>query len=146
MTSTPPSSHAQAHGRFRHLGESECLDLLTTTTVGRVAFVDDDDRLQLLPLNFGLIDDRIYFRTAPDSVLASLATPRRVAFGVDHHADVFREGWNVTVRGTTRQVVEPAVIQCVTSWSRLHPWAKGTRDLVIALDRESAEGRWVHGA
>lgn len=139
------TSHAQTEGRFSTLPEEECFELLSTTTVGHVAFVNAEG-LQLLPLNFAVIDSEIYFRTAIDSVLDGLAQGNDdVAFGVDHHSELYRDGWNVTVKGATARVSDPALYERVMSWSRLHPWAGGVRGVVIHLSPRSVEGRRVHG-
>lgn len=131
---------------LRTLTEHECIELLSTTTVGRVAFVNAAG-LQLIPLNFAMIDSEIYFRTATDSILDDLADGMDdVAFGVDHHSESSRDGWNVTVKGATSRVSDPALYAHVMSWSRLHPWAGGQRGVVIHLLITSIEGRRVHGA
>ena len=131
-------------GSIAELPEHECLALLETTTVGRIAFVNDEGQ-QLVPVNFALIDGSIYFRTLPDGFLSSLARGHDdVAFGVDHH-DVFRDGWNVTVRGAARQVEDRATINKVLSNHRLKPWAGGVRPLVIKITPASIAGRRVSG-
>lgn len=138
MTSPDHSSQ----GSIVELPEDECLALLGTTTVGHIAFVDDEGQ-QLVPVNFALIDECIYFRTLPEGFLSSLAKGHGdVAFGVDH-ADVFRDGWNVTVRGTARGVEDRATINKVLSHARLRPWAGGVRPLVIEVTPTSIAGRRV---
>ena len=130
---------------LRTLAEHECWELMSSTTVGRVAFVGTGG-LQLIPLNFAVIDSAIYFRTSPDSVLDELAQGLdEVAFGVDFHASSYREGWNVTVKGATSRVSDPALYEQVMSWSRLHPWAGGQRGVVIHLEARAVDGRRVHG-
>ena len=41
-------------GKISELPEAECRVLLSTTTVGRIAFVDDEGQ-QLVPVNFAFI-------------------------------------------------------------------------------------------
>lgn len=131
-------------GSIVELDEAECLALLETTTVGRIAFVNDEGQ-QLIPVNFALIDGAIYFRTLPDGFLSSLARGHDdVAFGVDHY-DVFRDGWNVTVRGGASEVEDRATINKVLSNHRLKPWAGGVRPLVIRVTPISIAGRRVSG-
>jgi nucleotide-binding universal stress UspA family protein/nitroimidazol reductase NimA-like FMN-containing flavoprotein (pyridoxamine 5'-phosphate oxidase superfamily) len=97
-------------GQIRTLTPEACMELLTTTTVGRLAFVDDGTP-QLVLVNFALLNGSIYFRTLPDGYLSRLALgDHPVAFGVDNHDDVFRRGWNVTVRGTVRRVEDRATV------------------------------------
>ena len=101
------SDHSQDPLTLRPLTEADCMELLSTTTVGRVAFVDNEG-VQLLPLNFAVIDDEIYFRTASDSTLHQLAEGSDdVAFEIDHHEAVSPVGWNVTVKGSTSRVSDP---------------------------------------
>lgn len=126
------------------LSEEECLALLETTTVGRIAFVNAEGQ-QLVPVNFALMDGSIYFRTLPEGFLSGLARGHKdVAFGVDHH-DIFRNGWNVTVRGSAREVEDRATINKVLANHRLRPWAGGVRPLVIKITPVSIAGRRVSG-
>ena len=137
---TTPDDHNQ--GSIAELSEEECLALLETTTVGRIAFVNADGQ-QLVPVNFALLEGAIYFRTLPDGFLSSLARGHGdVAFGVDHQ-DVFRTGWNVTVRGAAGAVEDRATINKVLSHHRLKPWAGGVRPLVIKITPTSVAGRRV---
>ena len=135
----------RSNGSIVELPEEECLALLGTTTVGRIAFVDDRGQ-QLVPVNFAVMDGAIYFRTLPNGFLSSLAKGHAdVAFGVDHQ-DVFRDGWNVTVRGSAREVEDRATINQVLGNHRLKPWAGGVRPLVIKITPTSIAGRRVSGA
>ncbi|MGA8986954.1 pyridoxamine 5'-phosphate oxidase family protein [Aeromicrobium sp.] len=139
---TIPSEHPQAS--LVSIEDGECRELLTTTTVGHVAFVDDDGQ-QLIPVNFAYLDGAVYFRTEPGRVLSALARGHDdVAFGVDHH-DVFRHGWNVTVKGPAGEVEDRATINKVLGHSRLRPWAGGTRPMVIRIGVDSIDGRRVSG-
>lgn len=135
----------RSNGSIVELPEEECLALLGTTTVGRIAFVDDRGQ-QLVPVNFAVMDGAIYFRTLPNGFLSSLAKGHAdVAFGVDHQ-DVFRDGWNVTVRGSAREADDRATINKVLANHRLKPWAGGTRPLVIKITPTSIAGRRVSGS
>ncbi len=135
-------SDDRQQGSIVELPEEECLALLDTTTVCRVAFVNNEGQ-QLVPVNFALIGGVIYFRTLPDGFLSGLARGHDdVAFGVDHH-DVFRHGWNVTVRGRAEAVEDRATINKVLSHHRLQPWAGGVRPLVIKIIPADVAGRRV---
>jgi nitroimidazol reductase NimA-like FMN-containing flavoprotein (pyridoxamine 5'-phosphate oxidase superfamily) len=126
------------------LSERECFDLLGTTTVGHIAFVDQDGQ-QLIPANFAVLDGLLFLRTAPGGILSQLTHgDHEVAFGIEHH-DVFRQGWNVTVRGTAAGVEDRATINQVLGHKRLRPWAGGVRPLVIKITPRSLAGRRVRG-
>lgn len=131
------------HGNISVLPEDECRTLLSTTTVGRIAFVNEDGQ-QLVPVNFAFIDGTIYFRTLSDGFLAQLARNHDdVAFGVDHHADNYRHGWNVTVKGSVSEVEDRATINMVLAHARLRPWAGGVRPMVLEVNINSIAGRRV---
>jgi nitroimidazol reductase NimA-like FMN-containing flavoprotein (pyridoxamine 5'-phosphate oxidase superfamily) len=145
MTLDDQSRSPEHEGRMRTLRPDECRDLLTTTTVARIAFVDADG-LQLIPLNFAVIEGEIYFRTSPASVLETLADGNdEVVLGVDYHSESYREAWNVTVKGSTTRVTDPDLHHQVMSWSRLRPWAGGERAVVVHLTQRDVQGRRVHG-
>lgn len=132
-------------GKIIQLPDEECRALLTTTTVGRIAFVDDEGQ-QLIPVNFAYLDGSIYFRTLPDGFLSGLAHGHRdVAFGVDHHDDMYRSGWNVTVKGRAEHVEDRATINKVLAHERLRPWAGGVRPMVIRVTVDAIDGRKVLG-
>lgn len=136
---TPPHG---AHGSIAALSEDECLALLETTTIGRIAFVDDEGQ-QLIPVNFVTIDGDIIFRTLPDGFLSRLAKGHDdVAFGIDHN-DVYGIAWNVTVRGSARQADDATVTAQALSHPRLKPWSGGDRTLVIRVTPRSVAGRRV---
>ncbi|MEG9224814.1 pyridoxamine 5'-phosphate oxidase family protein [Aeromicrobium sp. Sec7.5] len=138
MTSTDGTSS------MRELSEAECYQLLGgTTTVGRVAFVADGGQ-QLLPVNFVVVDRVVYLRTAPDSVMASLANGHDdVAFGVDFHDDLLGRGWSVTANGSSRGVDAVPDAPHGEAARTPTPWAPGERDVVIAVTPRSVSGRRV---
>jgi len=117
MTDRP--AHESDRGRFTVLDEQECRELLRTTTIARVAFVGTDG-LELLPVNFDLIDDDIYLRTEEGSVLAQLAD------GVDE-VDVVAP-WRAHLAGD-EQAVSRLVAACVD--------AAGGKTLKVILETGS---------
>lgn len=103
--------------------------------VGRVSWVSEDGRLQVLPVNYGLVDDRIVFRVAQGTVLEELATPRAVAFQVDDLDGQTATGWSVLVQGTTGPWAGEVPV--------LSPWAPGRREVAVAIEPTSWSGRSV---
>ena len=61
---------------FERLDVPECLHLLRTGGVGRVAWQDNAEGLTVLPVNYRVIGDSVVFRTSAASTLARLAKPR----------------------------------------------------------------------
>ena len=84
---------------FERLDVPECLRLLRTGGVGRVAWQDDGEGLTVLPVNYRVIGDSVVFRTSAASTLVRLTRPTRVAFQVDEIDRATAVGWSVLVRG-----------------------------------------------
>ena len=84
---------------FERLDVPECLHLLRTGGVGRVAWQDNAEGLTVLPVNYRVIGDSVVFRTSAASTLVRLTRPTRVAFQVDEIDRATAVGWSVLVRG-----------------------------------------------
>lgn len=124
------------------LDEQECRELLTSTTVGYVAFVDGEGQ-QLLPVNFAVLDGDVYFRTRSGSVLAGLAGGHDdVAFGI-HFAGLYQSGWNVTLVGEASGVEDPAVLEELRASGRPRSWAPGDLDVTVVIRPRRIGGRQV---
>lgn len=118
--------------------------MLMNCSVGRLAFVGDDGRQELLPVNFAAVDDEIFFRTSPVGPLAVLAAGRNgVAFGVDEFDERASQGWNVTVRGTTSRVRDAAVVEKAKAIGLPLPWAGDDRTILVKLAISEIDGRRV---
>ncbi|MEV7631552.1 pyridoxamine 5'-phosphate oxidase family protein [Microbacterium sp. NPDC089318] len=127
------------------LSEEQCLELLATTTVGRIGFVADD-RVLIIPVNF-LVDGRdVVIRTDPDGPLSALPSSRvLVAFEIDHHEALAASGWSVLMNGRVSTMSEQQLQSMPGSSTRL-PWAEGERSLALRLTPESISGRRVRRA
>jgi nitroimidazol reductase NimA-like FMN-containing flavoprotein (pyridoxamine 5'-phosphate oxidase superfamily) len=88
------------------LNDEEALELLGTTSLGRLVVRRSDD-MDLFPLNFVVSDGKIFFRTAEGTKLFTLAElDPKVLFEADH-LETDAEGnpaqaWSVIVKGTAR--------------------------------------------
>lgn len=113
----------------------ECRRLLGDSVVGRVSWVSNKQGIQILPVNYSLVGDRIVFRVAEGGVLEELTKPVEVAFQVDDLDPDTATGWAVLVQGTSGP------------WSgevpELSPWAPGYRDLAVAIEPKRWSGRSV---
>ena len=113
----------------------ECRSLIGDATVGRVSWVSQSRGIQVLPVNFVLVGNRIVFRVAEGTILQELTQPVEVAFQVDDLDASTATGWAVLVQGTTR------------AWDGELPttnaWAPGRRELGVAIEATSWSGRSV---
>jgi hypothetical protein len=84
---------------LRVLTRSECLHLLRTVTVGRIA-ISHRALPMILPVHFRLIeDDRIMINTVPGTTLHRATDSSVVAFEAEGPAGAAEPDWSVIVHG-----------------------------------------------
>lgn len=124
------------------LTEDECLELLGTHSVGRIAVVRDGRPL-IFPVNYILDNRTVAFRTDSGTKL-DWASMGPVAFEVDMTDAMYHEGWSVVVLGTGRDITEG-----LDAWSErvsshiLTPWAGGAKDYWVAIAGPVFSGRKI---
>lgn len=133
---------ARRPASFDVLPPKRCLELLSSTTVGRIAFAGKEGPV-LLPLNYRVVDDAVVVRTSGSGTLGQLAgSDVEVVFEVDYHAPTARSAWSVLVRGTARVVEDPQVLASVEV-SRVVSWVPGEHALVLSIPIDQITGRSV---
>lgn len=129
MTSTPRDD-----GYFDSLDEAECRKLLASGNVGRVAW-QSDLGINVMPVNYEVVDNHVVFHTSQTGPLASLLEPTQVGFQIDEIDVEAAVGWTLLVRGTTG----PA--RGLDSIS----WVPDGRHVGVAIALEWLGGRVVSG-
>ncbi|TCJ00029.1 pyridoxamine 5'-phosphate oxidase family protein [Aeromicrobium sp. IC_218] len=124
------------------LDHDEALALLGAGVVGRIAFVDHDGTLQLVPVNYRELDGDVFWLTAAGGILARSADADQVAFQVDHHDDTFQSGWSILLRGRA-EVVHDEGLAATLADRGLRPWAPGERTTLVRLRAAAMTGRRV---
>lgn len=131
-------------GSISKMPTEVCLTLLMGASVGRIAFTGEDGKLELMPVNFSVVDREIYFRTSSTGPLSQLAEGRdSVAFEVDGVDQVSGQGWNVTVRGQAVGVDDPKSVDLAAASGLGAPWAGGDRRQVVKIVIHEIDGRRV---
>jgi nitroimidazol reductase NimA-like FMN-containing flavoprotein (pyridoxamine 5'-phosphate oxidase superfamily) len=108
------------------LAPSECWRLLRTSSVGRIAFVDDRTGIEVFPVNFVVDHGTIVFRTAAGTKLSGVADRPAVVFEVDGDDDAGR--WTIVARGRAepidvrREVIEAFDIELSTWHASAKPY------------------------
>ena len=136
---TSPESHDWLRGHSRELDLPECLDLLASGSVGRVAYCTQEGPV-VLPVNYVLHDGDVVFRTSPHGSIAQHLQGSPAAFEVDEIHDVTESGWSVLIQGTG-EFVESA--RDLPLESRPSPWPVGNRALFIRVRARSVTGRML---
>jgi nitroimidazol reductase NimA-like FMN-containing flavoprotein (pyridoxamine 5'-phosphate oxidase superfamily) len=129
---------------LRELSHEECLVLLRTTPVGRVAVIVDDFPV-ILPVNYRLIEAGgvtwVAIRTRPGNVIDRASM--RTAFEIDGIDSVHHEGWSVVVRGTLMHV--DADTGDLRQRFDPEPWLLAERDAWLVIEPFSITGRRLQG-
>lgn len=124
------------------LDPDEARRLLGAGVVGRIAFVDRDGALQLVPVNYRELDGDVFWLTLADGLLARSADADEVLFQVDHHDDTFQSGWSILLRGRA-EVVHDDELAATLRDRGLRPWAAGERTTLVRLRSTAITGRRV---
>jgi hypothetical protein len=123
------------------LERDECLRLLDTVPVGRVAFTSRALPC-VLPVNFRRHGDRILFTTGEGTKLATATRNTVVGFEVDEFDPDERTGWSVLVVGMARRLRSDDPDDAA-SGSDIPRWAPDGGGHVIAVSTEIVSGRRI---
>lgn len=120
----------RAPRRTSELSQKECLRLLATKDLGRLAIVVDGQPL-IFPVNYAMQDKVVVFRTGP-GVKLERGPYTLAAFEVD---DVDRRGgvaWSVMVQGTAQDITDS-----------IDERSKQLRSLTVRPAAPGAKSRWM---
>jgi nitroimidazol reductase NimA-like FMN-containing flavoprotein (pyridoxamine 5'-phosphate oxidase superfamily) len=126
--------------RSGRLTEPECIRLLETHSLGRLAWQAADSQ-QVIPINYIFRSGAVFFRTSPQGILSELMRPTDVALEVDDLDHNKRTGWTVIVYGRAKAVAAPAELLEQGEIDDLVPWAPGVRNLFIQITPSRITGR-----
>jgi nitroimidazol reductase NimA-like FMN-containing flavoprotein (pyridoxamine 5'-phosphate oxidase superfamily) len=132
---------------IEQLDETECLRLISSGEVGRIAFTGRFGPV-VLPVNFRLHEGTIVFRTAVGSPMDEdlhtgiSGAELHVAFEVDEIDMTAREGWSVLVQGAAH-LVTSAAERAALIQTGVEPWPGGERELFVRIIPRHVTGRHV---
>lgn len=123
------------------LADGECLKLLRSHDLGRIALVDRDGRPLIFPVNYFFDEGVVVFRTGPGSKL-DLAPGTYVSFEIDAWDPDEGIGWSVLAKGIARDVTNPrgAPTARMRFWP-VRPAAPGSREHWIGVWVNEITGR-----
>lgn len=114
------------------LTREECLELLATASVGRVAVALPGGPPLVLPVNFALDGDVVVFRSDPGSKLDALRE-HPASFQVDFIDPFHRTGWSVLIQGFAYET-SPADVE-------VGPWDAGPKAHWVRIFAGAITGR-----
>jgi uncharacterized protein len=129
---------------FVTLSQEECRERLAAASAGRVAFCTPQGP-SIYPVNVGVVDGDVLFRTAPYTDLGTQVGGKQVALEVDELDPADASGWSVVVHGETVRVDDPDEVARLRR-TLPEPWAPGQRALFVRVVVAQLSGRSVGGS
>jgi uncharacterized protein len=124
------------------IGYDECLELLGSQPIGRIAVVHDGVPT-ILPVTHTMIGASVMFRTRDGSKLEAAIMGRPAAFEVDSYDADLRSGWSVVVRGVVDMIDDPDRLAQLDEVD-LVPWSDAAVDgRWVALQPQEVTGRRI---
>jgi uncharacterized protein len=128
---------ATDHRGITVLTSEECLDLLRSQTVGRLA-VSIHDRPDIFPINHVVDRGAIVFRTAAGTKLAAAVLGRGVAFEVDGQDE--GTAWSVIVKGHAAEIERMDQLLDALDLP-LFPWHAAPKHRFVRIEPVEISGR-----
>lgn len=125
------------------LTENECLDLLQSHDLARIAFLFKES-IEIFPINYCLDGAIIVFRTGLGTKLAAVGATT-VAVEVDGWDPESGIGWSVIAKGRTEEITtNPGRVAEHLRWMPVHPAAPGERYHWVGIKTSAISGRRFH--
>jgi hypothetical protein len=126
------------------LDHDECLRLVRSSTLGRLAVVVEEQPL-VFPVNFTLDHNAVVLRTDEGTKLYA-ARHGFVAFECDDIDRTYHTGWSVLISGNAEEIREPVEIARLDRLP-LGPWAPGPKPVWLRIRPRTITGRRIppHG-
>lgn len=122
------------------LTENQCLALLNSHEVGRIAF-EFKGRIEIFPTNYAMDGAIIVFRTSPGTKLEGVPNSA-IAFEVDSWDPGSGIGWSVVAKGAAEEVTTSVGrVAEHLRWVPVHPVAPGERYHWLAIKPTEITGR-----
>jgi uncharacterized protein len=141
-----PNEQSQATGQLAELARDECVELLASTRLGRLAVSPPDWRTPPVIRPVTYVFDRgsqsIIFRSARGSKFTALLLSEQAAFEIDGIEPAAEIGWSVIVQGPIEEITNTAEIHRLERLG-LQPWAPGEKPHWIRIRATVVSGRRI---
>jgi len=118
---------------LENLSRDECLRLIATVPIGRIAVIGPNGSPHVVPVNYVFDDGKVLFRTDEGLKLSALRV-QTVTFQVDCFDPSHRAGWSIMVHGRGREVAD--LPQSMVGWT-------GAAQHIVCIDVDEIFGRQI---
>ncbi len=119
----------------------ECRAMAAPGGVGRFVYADEQGPVAV-PVNFGVLDGDILFRTDSNAIIRAVASANEVSFEVDHLDEALSEGWSVLLSGRATVITDADEMDRARTLG-IAPWAGGERPTYVRLVPRHVSGRRI---
>jgi hypothetical protein len=123
------------------LERAECLRLLATATMGRLAYVHSGIPA-VIPVNVALAEDTLLFRLGTGGALAAIYARQPVTLEVDAIDLDACCGWSINITGSPLEI---AAATAASAGQELRSWLRPNATRLFRLGTEHLEGRRLAG-
>jgi nitroimidazol reductase NimA-like FMN-containing flavoprotein (pyridoxamine 5'-phosphate oxidase superfamily) len=136
--------HGESNPQLLELTREECLALLASADVGRLAVNVPDWPPLIRPVSYAFDEPSksVVFRTGRGSKFHALTHAQRAAFEIDGHEPAGQTGWSVIVVGAVEEITNPAELSRLDQ-SRLRSWVAGDAHHWMRIRATSVSGRRI---
>lgn len=144
MTQAPTLHDRGVARTMLEISREECLELLASQSVGRIAVSGRGNAPLIRPVNyvFDQPSRSVVFRTAGGTKLHALARAGHAAFETDRVDPAGRVGWSVIIVGVPEEVTAPAEVRRLEGLG-LDTWAPGKRSYWFRIRAWTVSGRKI---
>lgn len=141
MESPPGRAEPSDRPALEVLSVADCEALIAEGGIGRLVFLDRR-RPTALPVNFGVLEGDVVFRTESKAAFLESIATGEVSFEVDHLDEALTEGWSVLLTGKSHMIEEPSELESARALS-IAPWAGGEREAYVRVVPQKITGRRI---
>lgn len=153
VTIAAPGRGTRAYGRgvsmhllddrtgLEYIPRDECLRLLATRNLGRVAVVVAGRPL-VLPVNYVVDGGAVVFRTDAGTKLDVAVRGEFVAFEIDDADADYHTGWSVLLTGVAEEIIDLEELRRTRALP-LRPWAPGAKAHFLRITPVTVSGRRI---
>ncbi len=147
MSSDPahePAARSHPAGELVTLPREECLQLLASSSFGRIAVNIGDGAPVIRPVNymFDKPSQSVVFRTTSGTKLHALLRSAQAAFEIDGIDKDTRAGWSVILHGRTSMVTNPSELRRLEGLG-VETWAPGDMPHWVHIRARTLSGRRI---
>ena len=131
----PPAS-----GELAALTREECLELLRSQQLGRLAYIARAGAPDIAPVNYVVAGSDVLLRSGPGPKLQAAERRELVALEVDELDESTCAGWSVVLVGPAQRL-SLAQVRAIPEGELPRPWANGPRHSVVRIRPTRITGR-----